>query len=120
MLLLNSYLSKQSAIDTHQHPLFTDEKVPSSFLSEIYLTSQDVRDAISCIDYCKASGSDLISPKLIKGGKEERALPLSQIILTNCWQTQNPLIPGNWLTSIQFLKPNLTLQTPAIIDQYHF
>ena len=120
MLLLNSYLSKQSAIDTHQHPLFTDEKVPSSFLSEIYLTSQDVRDASSCIDYCKASGSDLISPKLIKGGKEERALPLSQIILTNCWQTQNPLIPGNWLTSIQFLKPNLTLQTPAIIDQYHF
>ena len=83
MLLLNSYLSKQSAIDTHQHPLFTDEKVPSSFLSEIYLTSQDVRDAISCIDPSKASGPDSISPNLVKEGKEELALPLSNYS-TNC------------------------------------
>ena len=33
--LLNTYSSKQSTIYTEQHPLPTDEKVPSSFLSEI-------------------------------------------------------------------------------------
>jgi len=41
------------------------------------LTSQNVRDAISCIDPNKSSGPDSISPKLIKEGKEELALSLS-------------------------------------------
>ena len=68
--LLNTYFSKQSTIYTQQHPLPTDEKAPSSFLSELYLTSQDVRDAISCIDPSNASGPDSIIPKLIKKAKK--------------------------------------------------
>ena len=68
--LLNTYFSKQSTIDTQQHPLPTDEKAPSSFLSELYLTSQDVRDAISCIDPSNASGPDSIIHKLIKKAKK--------------------------------------------------
>jgi len=81
------------------------------------LTSQDVRDAISCIDPSKASGPDSISPKLIKEGKEELALALSNYF--NKLLTKSKF-PFPW--KLANVCPNFNKSdpsNPAIIDQYH-
>ncbi len=46
-------------------------------ISTIFLTPQDVRGAISNIDPSKASGPDLISPRLLREGSEVLSHPLT-------------------------------------------
>ena len=79
--LLNSYFSKQSTVDDKDHPLPPLSSNPYSHLSVLNFSEQDVRDAISCMDPSKASGPDLISPRLIREGAEVLAKPLAIFFL---------------------------------------
>ena len=75
--LLNAYFSKQSTLDDNNHPLPPNIEPSDSSLSSISISVDDVRDAISCINPSKASGPDLISPRLIREGSDELCKPLS-------------------------------------------
>ena len=65
--ITNNYFSAQSTIDDTNatlpplNPSDTD-------LSEVVLSEQDVRDALKLLDGNKASGPDLVGPKLLKEG----------------------------------------------------
>ncbi len=75
--LLNSYFCRQSSIyDTNQQ-LPQPIPDPDYTLSTIAISPTDVIDAISHINPTKASGPDLISPRLIYEAKDELSLPLS-------------------------------------------
>ena len=77
--LLNKYFCKQSTIDDSGHNLPpTGQTVQlSKCINIINISPQDVQDAISTVDPSKACGPDLISPKLLREGSNELALPLS-------------------------------------------
>ena len=65
-------------MDDHSHPLPNNQPAIFPSLSEIIISSQDVKDAISLIDPSKASGPDLVSPNLLKKGVNELSGPLSK------------------------------------------
>lgn len=84
--LLNSFFCSQSTLDDGNHPIPTIHNHPLSSLSEISISTTDVKDAISLVNPSKASGPDKISPRLIKEGSEELAGPLAHyynLILSN-------------------------------------
>lgn len=76
--LLNTYFSKQSTIENPHHPLPPLEIITNVLISGVTVTTQDVKDSINSMDSAKASGPDLISPRLIKEGKDELASPLAR------------------------------------------
>ncbi len=74
--MLNAYFCRQSSIDDSGHglpPLI----MPQQTISSISISSEDIYDCISIIDPSKASGPDLISPRLLREGASELSLPLS-------------------------------------------
>lgn len=75
--LLNTYFCNQASLDDRNHVLPPVANTMLPTLSDIILTVQDVKDAISNIDSSKASGPDLISPRLIREGADALATPLS-------------------------------------------
>ena len=76
--LLNSFFCNQSLLDDRNHDPPLTPHLTHSTLSEITITPQDVKDAIALIDPSKASGPDLISPRLLKAGVNELCIPLSK------------------------------------------
>ncbi len=77
--LLNSFFCEQSTIDDQSHnvPPVTELPQVHHSLSTIVVSPEDVCDAIKLIDTSKASGPDLISPRLIREGAVELSVPLS-------------------------------------------
>ncbi|XP_045166981.2 uncharacterized protein LOC123530276 [Mercenaria mercenaria] len=71
--LLNQYQNR---------PLPHSQMLTNSSLSNITVTPQDVKDALTLIDPSKASGPDLVSPKLLREGTSALSEPLSKF-LTN-------------------------------------
>ena len=68
---LNTYFCKQSRIDDSVATL-PDLVLPDyAFLDEIYITDEDVREAIIRLNSKKAPGPDLISPRLFKEGMQQ-------------------------------------------------
>lgn len=95
--LLNTFFCMQSTLNDNNH---TPPVIPTtvhSSLSDIFISVQDVKDAICLIDPTKASGPDVVSPRLIKEGANELAEPLSLLfnkLITNsvfpaCWKQAN-------------------------------
>ena len=66
--VLNSYFCKQSTIDVRASTLPELELPEYPLLEEIYITNEDVREAIVLLNSNKAPVPDLISPKLLKEG----------------------------------------------------
>ncbi|MES9882169.1 MAG: hypothetical protein ABW185_14955, partial [Sedimenticola sp.] len=75
--LLNGFFAQQSTIDDSGHNLPPIPPLPLHNLSTIYISSKDVSDAISLINPSKASGPDLVSPRLLREGYRELSTPLS-------------------------------------------
>ncbi len=75
--LLNSYFTKQSTIDDTAQALPPEPLIQHPNLSSIVIQPKDIIDAISLINPSKASGPDLISPRLLREGSRELAVPLS-------------------------------------------
>ena len=68
---LNTYFCKQSRIHDSAATL-PDLVLPDyAFLDEIYITDEDVREAIIRLNSNKAPGPDLISPRLFKEGMQQ-------------------------------------------------
>ena len=65
--VLNEYFCMQSTVDD-SHATLPPIEIPEHSLDNIVISSQDVEDVLRLLDTSKASGPDLISPKLLKEG----------------------------------------------------
>ena len=75
--VLNSYFANQSTVDDTNAVLPILELPSYPPLSDIYISVNDVKDAISLLKPNKAPGPDLITPKLPKEGANQLLAPLS-------------------------------------------
>ena len=77
--VLNDFFVQQSTVDDSYAQLPQFIAPNHATLDDIDINQQDVLNAIKDLDPNKASGPDLISPKLIKEGKNELAYPYSKL-----------------------------------------
>ena len=77
--LLNSFFCKQSTLDDRAATLPELELPVYPLLEEIYITNDDVREAIVMLNSNKAPGPDLLSPKLIKEGMQQLVPQLQRL-----------------------------------------
>ncbi|MEW8546213.1 MAG: reverse transcriptase family protein [Candidatus Thiodiazotropha sp.] len=84
--VLNDFFAAQSIVNDENKQLPPIRPVTYSQLQTISFTRQDVKDVLSNLQVSKASGPDLISPRLLKEGAEILATPLSVLfnfLITN-------------------------------------
>jgi len=76
--VLNSFFCSQSALDDQnkQPPLLPQS---DAVLSSLNITTQAVTDAIKVMDASKASGPDMVSPRLLREGVNTLASPLAKL-----------------------------------------
>ena len=75
--ILNTYFVAQSRPKDVNTVLPDLIEPPYEQLHTIDITSSDVRDTLRSLNVSKASGPDLISPRLLKEGADQLCLPLS-------------------------------------------
>ena len=87
--LLNHYFTSQTMVDDANKELpYIDP--PNHVLDSIVISYQDVKDVLLHLNVTKASGSDLISPRLLKEGADILALPYSVIFIHSLVQGYFP------------------------------
>ena len=93
---LNSYFCKQSTLDDTEATL-PDLITPEyPLLEQIYITHEDVREAIALLNPNKAPGPDLISPKLLKEGTQQLVPQLQRLFNLSLSLKQ---FPNSWKKS---------------------
>jgi hypothetical protein len=78
--VFNNYFIEQSTIDDSGVNLPPSQHTPTSILDYIEFSPTEVTDILSSLDPTKASGPDLIHPRLLKEGANQLGLPLSFIL----------------------------------------
>jgi len=116
--LLNRFFCSQSTIDDSNSQLPDINALPNSTLEDLTITEQDVKDAVSCIDPSKASGSDLVSPRLIREGVDVLAAPLSSFFNKLIATSSFPL-PWKKQMSVLSSRSEILLN-PLTIAQFHY
>ena len=94
--MLNHYFASQTQVDDSNKALPYLEPSPYT-LESIIISRQDVEDVLQHLNVSKASGPDLISPRLLKEGANVLALPysiafnrsLEQGYFPNSWKEAN-------------------------------
>ncbi|MCG8048301.1 MAG: reverse transcriptase family protein [Candidatus Thiodiazotropha endolucinida] len=76
--VLNTYFIAQSQLRDANTNLPEIQQPPYEKLHTIDITSSDIRDILRALNVSKASGPDLISPRLLKEGADQLCEPLSQ------------------------------------------
>ncbi|MCG7875096.1 MAG: reverse transcriptase family protein [Candidatus Thiodiazotropha endolucinida] len=74
--MLNSYFSSQTFVDD-AHKSLPDLEPATVTLASIFISVQDVLDVLKHLNVTKASGPDLISPRLLREGADFLAHPYS-------------------------------------------
>ena len=77
--LLNSFFSSQSIIDDSDKHIPDLDQNSEYVLEQITITELDVKGILATLDTSKASGPDLISPKMLKEASNALAYPLSKL-----------------------------------------
>ena len=86
-------------------------KIANHSLSNIFISPQDVIDAIHSMNPSKASGPDLLSPRLLREGCNELAQPLSNYF--NCLLNAS-IFPPSWkLANVTPIYKKLDPSDPA-------
>ena len=76
--IFNEYFIDQSRlIDANKFPPLLPEPTYAR-LKQIDITTSDVRDILKSLNISKASGPDLVSPRLLKEGANQLSTPLSK------------------------------------------
>ncbi|KAK3096455.1 hypothetical protein FSP39_000336 [Pinctada imbricata] len=89
---LNKYFNDQSNVDDSQASLPSFEE-PNSSIEEIMITESDVDDTLSILNPTKASGSDVINPRLLKEGSSVLAPHLAKLFNSSLSMSY---FPSNW------------------------
>ena len=91
--MLNDYFCSQAVVNDNNKPLPQHTFTCNSRLNSITISQQDVRDVLNNLNVTKASGPDLISPRLLKEGATILSKPLSIIFNRSLLQGY---FPSNW------------------------
>ena len=91
--MLNDYFCSQAVVNDNNKPLPQHTFTCNSRLNSITISEQDVRDVLNNLNVTKASGPDLISPRLLKEGATILSKPLSIIFNRSLLQGY---FPSNW------------------------
>ena len=75
---LNNYFAMQTLLD-ESHAVLPDLNMPENQLCDIELNETDVEDVLSILNNNKASGPDLINPRLLKEASTELKYPLCRL-----------------------------------------
>ena len=90
--VLNNHFCMQSTIDD-SHAALPPLEHPEHILNNIRISSQDVEDVLMLLDTSKASGPDLIHPKLLKEGATVLSPHLSTLFNKSI---ELCLFPSDW------------------------
>ena len=74
--MLNNFFTSQTIVDDSNTTL-PEINQPNYFLNHINISIEDVKDVLVNLNIYKASGPDLLSPRLLKEGSDILAEPLS-------------------------------------------
>ena len=100
------------------HPIPENGETPNFSLSNITISPQDVKYAITILDVSKACGSDLISPRLLKEGINELSSPPSSYFSNSVKCSK---FPDQWKkANVKPIFKKLIHLNPQITDQYLF
>ena len=94
--MLNNYFALQSSVNDNNSLLPQSIYVQHEQLENIHISVQDVRDVLDHLDPSKASGPDMISPRLLKEGSPVLARPLSLLFNRSLFQER---FPSTWKDS---------------------
>ena len=111
--LLNSLFSSQSIIDDSNKEVPELEVNRELILDQITITELDVIDILKTLDTSKASGPDLISPKMLKEASEVLAYPLAKLF--NISLLFN-IFPQSWKCAN--VTPVFKKNDPIKVDNY--
>ena len=91
--MLNKYFSSQSVVDDHNTPLPPPNIFSHECLEIFEISPQTVKDVFDGLNTSKASGPDLMSPRLLKEGSSVLAEPYS-ILYTSSLRLGH--FPSSW------------------------
>lgn len=111
--LLNAYFSKQSSVDDSNTQLPAVDNNIETLLSSIHIDPQDVLDVLKNLNVSKSSGPDSISPKLLREGANELALPLCTLFNLSL---QNSHYPSDWKKAN--VTPVFKKSNPSLPNNY--
>ena len=77
--VLNEYFTSQSSLNDRNKQLPNMIDVANDILYDINITQEDVENVLKELDPSKATGPDLMNPKLLKEGAEQLSNPLSKL-----------------------------------------
>ena len=77
--MLNAYFCMQSTVDDRVTTLPDIELPDYALLNEIYITDDDVREAIILLNSNKSPSPDLLIPRLLKEGMQQLVIPLRRL-----------------------------------------
>ena len=116
--MLNHYFCSQAVVNDNNKTLPQQTFKCNSRLYSITISQQDVRYVLNNHNVTKASGHDLISPRLLKEGATILSKPLSIIFNRSLLQDYFPS-NGRMPMSLSFTKRQANL-CHQITDQYPF
>ena len=77
--LFNNYFNIISSVDDSNARLPQDNFTSDHNLSDIVITNDDVKDVLSLLNVSKATGPDLINPRLLKEAPDQLCNPLARL-----------------------------------------
>ena len=118
--ILNEYFINQSKLDDANKSPPELAEPNYERLNRVNITSTDVPnvDILKSLNPSKASGPDLISPRLLREGANQLCTPLSKF-LTDSLSLDNNHRPGNMQMSHQYIKREIS-SCLIITDRSHY
>ena len=89
---INNFFCSQSTVDD-SHAMLPPMELPAESLGIIQISTQDVEDVLKLLNVSKASGSDLISPKLLKEGAPVLSTHLANLFNKSI---ETSVFPSQW------------------------
>ena len=111
--LLNSFFSSQSIIDDSDKHIPDLDQNSEDVLEQITITELDVKGILATLDTSKASGPDLISPKMLKEASNALAYPLSKLFNLSL---STKIYPKAWKCAN--VTPVFKKNDPKKVDNY--
>ena len=91
--LFNNYFNFISSVDDSNAQLPPEDTTAEHNLSDIFITDDDVKDVLSLLNTSKATGPDLINPRLLKEASDQLCKPLARLYNLSL---RKAIFPDDW------------------------
>ena len=110
--LFNNYFLSHSNIDT-SNAMLPDLIPPENSLNNIVISEQEVFELIKCMDTSKATGPDLVSPRMLKEASDSIVPSLTRLFRVSITSNKFPL---SWKRAN--VLPLFKKDDPGLVDNY--